>query len=63
MVDRLKTAALASLLHDVGKVNYRAGKEKKSHSLLGSDFCTLFVKALKQAGPSCVVSAIIMEGT
>lgn len=41
MVDRLKTAALASLLHDVGKVNYRAGKEKKSHSLLGSDFCAL----------------------
>lgn len=62
MVDRLKTAALASLLHDVGKVNYRAGKEKKSHSLLGSDFLRPFCEGSEAGGPSCVVSAIIMEG-
>lgn len=42
MVDRIKTAAIASLLHDVGKINYRAGGEKRSHSLLGSDFLRPF---------------------
>lgn len=50
MVDRLKTAALASLLHDVGKVNYRAGKEKKSHSLLGSDFLRPFCEGSEAGG-------------
>lgn len=50
MVDRLKTAALASLLHDVGKVNYRAGKEKKSHSLLGSDFLHPFCEGSEAGG-------------
>lgn len=50
MVDRLKTAALASLLHDVGKVNYRAGGEKKSHSLLGSDFLRPFCEGSEAGG-------------
>lgn len=50
MVDRLKTAALASLLHDVGKVNYRAGKERKAHSLLGSDFLRPFCEGSEAGG-------------
>lgn len=50
MVDRLKTAALASLLHDVGKINYRAGGEKKAHSLLGSDFLRPFCEGSEAGG-------------
>lgn len=42
MVNQLKTVTIASLLHDIGKVSYRAGGEKKTHSRLGADFLDAF---------------------
>ena len=42
MVDRIKIATIGALLHDVGKVCIRAGSEKKTHQILGSDFLRPF---------------------
>ncbi len=42
MADRLKIATIGALLHDVGKVCFRASGERKTHSVLGSDFLRPF---------------------
>ncbi len=42
MVDRIKMATVGALLHDVGKVCFRAGGERKTHQILGSDFLRPF---------------------
>lgn len=42
MVDILKIASIGALLHDVGKVCFRASGEKKTHQELGSDFLRPF---------------------
>lgn len=38
----LRVLAIGALLHDVGKVVYRAGDEKKRHSAAGADFLSPF---------------------
>ncbi len=42
MVDKIKIATIGALLHDVGKVCIRAGGERKTHQILGSDFLRPF---------------------
>lgn len=42
MVNKLDTVTIASLLHDIGKLNYKAGGERKTHSRLGADFLSAF---------------------
>lgn len=42
MVERIKIATLGGLLHDVGKVCFRASRVKKTHPVLGSDFLRTF---------------------
>ena len=48
MVDRIKVASIGALLHDVGKVCIRAGVEKKTHQILGSDFLRPFCEASEE---------------
>ncbi len=38
MSSSLQIVTIASLLHDIGKICYRADRERKTHSILGSDF-------------------------
>ncbi len=42
MADKIKTASIGALLHDVGKVCIRASGERKTHQILGSDFLRPF---------------------
>ncbi len=42
MADQIKLALIGALLHDVGKVCFRASGERKTHQVLGSDFLRPF---------------------
>ena len=42
MKNPLQVVTIASLLHDIGKVCFRASGERKTHSVLGSDFLFSF---------------------
>lgn len=61
MVNKLDTVTIASLLHDIGKLNYKAGGERKTHSRLGADFYLLFVRIQKLGRRFCAVSVITMQ--